>query len=247
MKKCLVLLLAILLVGIFAACGGGGSSPIPEGLRPPMSPLPTFTPPPGFPDLLTPSESEVSGFTIVEDLPAINLINHDLSDSDLLEAVTFRTLLGAEIADVTIISEYDDLEHENAHIFNDAWAIELYYFARRHETAVESVIRSFEADVEAEWFFPDSHLEISDIRATSDHQMAHLVVIEEFTNGIVRVLIYMAQNVPGSNDVVLLDVVLYPHLWEEYDEAVLSELSFHIGLDLRVYLREFVEQQAQLV
>jgi len=246
MKKYLILLLVLLFVGTFAACNAIDSLPFPGGNNPPASP-PVIPPRPELPTLPDLSEFADSGFTIVEDLPEISLINHDLGDSDLLEAVTFRTLLGAEIGDVTIISDYDILEHENASIFNDAWAIELYYFARRHETAVESVIKSFEADVEVEWFLPDSHLEISDVRATADHQMAFLVVIEELTNGVVRVFLYLAQNVPGTNDVVLMDVLMYPHLWEEYDDLVLSELSSHIGLDLRAYLRDFVVQQEQVV
>jgi len=245
MRKYLVLLLAILLIGTFVACNVVDSLPIPGSSTP--VPLPAVTPPVVLPELPELPGTEVSGFTIVEDLPEITLINHDLRASDLLEAVTFRTLLGAEIADVSIISAYDTLEHENAYIFNDAWAIEIYYFARRHETAVESVIRSFEADVEAEWFFPDSHMDLSDIRATADHEMAFLVVTEELTNGVVRIHLYLAQNVPGSSDVVLMDVVLYPHLWEEFDEAVLSELSYHIGLDMRAYLREFVVRQEQMV
>jgi len=70
--------------------------------------------------------------------------------------------------------------------------------------------------------------------------MALLVVTEELTNGEVLVMLYLAQNVPGSNDVVVLDILLFPHLWEEYDEEVLAELSQHIGLDLRAYISEFL-------
>jgi len=237
MKKYLVLLLVILLIGTFAACGGSDTDtpPLPApGSSGPLEPAEATTLPEELP------ESEVADFTIVTDLPAINLINHDLSGSDLLEAVTFRTLLGAEIASVTIISDHEELEHENAFIYVDAWAIELYYIARRHETAVESVIRAFEEDVEEEWFFPDSHLVVNDIRASADHQMALLVVTEELTNGEVLVLLYLAQNVPGSNDVVVLDILLHPQIWEEYDEEALRELSHHIGLDLRTYISEFL-------
>ena len=238
MKKCLVLLLVILLIGTFAACGGSDTPtpPIPPapGSSGPSEPETATTLPGELP------EDEFSDFTIIEDLSPINLINHDIGDSDLLDAVTFRTLLGAEIASVTIISEHEELEHENAYIFVDAWGIWLYYFARRHETAVESVIRGLEEDIEEEWFFPDSHLVVSDVRATADHQMALLVVTEELTNGEVLVMLYLAQNVPGSNDVVVLDILLFPHLWEEYDEEVLAELSQNIGLDLRAYISEFL-------
>jgi len=248
MKKVLVLLFALLLLGSLAACDLIDSLPIPGGSDssvPTVPPAPIFTPLPGFPELGLDPDSELDfEYTIVIDLPEITLIHHDLSGSDLLEPIMFQTFLGIDIAPVTIISAYDELVQENAFIFNDAWAIELYYFARRHENAVQSLIGSFEADVEGEWILPDSHLEISDLRTTKDQQTAFLAVTEELTNGMVRILLYMAQTVPDSNDVVVLDVVLFPHLWEAHDDVVLHELSQHIGLDLRTYLTPFVSQAA---
>ena len=232
MKKVLLLLLAVLLLGSLAACDVVDSLPFPGGTTGEISgPVGIAEPPAGLADL---------DFTIVTDLPEISLIYHDLDDSNLLESIMFRSFLGADIAPVTIISEYDELVHDNAYILNDAWAIELHYFARRHETAVQSVILSFEGDRDTEWIFPDSHLTMRDVRATEDHQMAFLAVTEELTNGAVRILLYIAQNVPGTNDVVILDVVLFPHLWEAHDDVVLHELSRHIGLDLRTYLTEFL-------
>jgi len=241
MKKLLALLFAFLLIGTLAACDAIIDI-FPQG-TPDPAPMPSFTPPIGFPELNPELGSDLE-FTIVTDLPEINLIYHDLEGSDLLEPIMLQTLLGIDVALVTIITTYDELVQEGGWIVNDAWAIELYYFARRHETAVQSLKASFAGDVEAEWIFPDSHLEIGDIRATEDHQMAFLAVIEELTNGVTRILLYMAQNVPDSNDVVILDVVLYPHLWEGHDDVVLYELSGHIGLDLREYLTQFLMQDA---
>ena len=235
MKKRLAVLLVILLIGTLAACDAIIDI-FPQG-TPDPAPMPVFTPADGLPD----SDLDME-LTVVTDLPEINLIYHDLADSDLLEPVMLQTFLGVDVAPVTIITTGEEPVREGGWIINDALAIELYYIARRHETAVQSLKASFLGDVEAEWIFPDSHLSIGDIRASEDHQMAFLAVTEELTNGITRILLYLAQNVPNSNDVVLLDVVFYPHLWESHDDIVLHELSQHIGLDLRTYLTDFLSQ-----
>jgi len=243
MKKLLVLLLAVLLIGTFAACDAipflndsGPSTPTLPPVPPNLFSIETENPfaPEGFFD------TETDGHTVIHDLPAISLIDHDLADSDILEPVVLRSVLGAEVATVTIISDWDDFFEDNGFILNDAWAIEIYYFHRRHETAVESVIRSFEADKEADYFFPDSHLTIGDVHASADENMALLSIIEELTSGHIRVLLYLAQVVPGSNDVVLMDLVFFPHLWEAQDDDVLAALSHHIGIDLSVYMSDFV-------
>jgi len=253
MKKLLVLLLVLLLVGTLAACDAlpfGGNNDTANGNdnddTPPQGivTLPAELPEDDDYDDETPDDvphTEQHGdFTVIHDLVGFTLIDHDLASSDLLEPLMLRSVLGAEFATVTIISDWEELIHENGWIFIDAWAIEIYYFTRRHETAVESVIGSFEADYESGYFFPDSYLALGDVHATPDENMAILSLVEELTSGHVRVLVYLAQVVPGTRDVVLMEFVFYPHLWEAQDEDVLSALSHHIGIDLSVYLSDFV-------
>jgi len=252
MKKLLVLLLALLLVGTLAACGAipffGGNDTNTESEEAASPPPEITTLPAEIPDDIedieipddVPDADEYDTFTIIHDLEGFNLVAHDVTDSDILELIMLRSVLDVNIAYVTIISDWDELIHESGWILNDARAIEIYYFTRRHETAVVSIIGSFEADYDAGFFAPDSYLALGDIHATPDEDMAIFSLVEEFVNGQVRVLVYLGQVIPVTRDVVLMEFVFYPHLWEARDNDILAALSHHIGIDLSVYLADFV-------
>jgi len=183
--------------------------------------------------------TELGGFDVITDLSGLNLIDHDLTGSDMLEHTELTTFLrGVEFATVTIIS-YAETAEWNGVIFNDAWAIELYYFARRHESALEAVVWSANYDLDSGYFFSDSYLEIGSVRTSADHQTAYMVIVEEMRNGNVRICFYLAQNVPDTNEVVLLDIVLFLNLWDRHDDVVLAELSQHIGINLSTYMIDF--------
>jgi len=247
MKKLILLLMAVLLIGSLSACAEM------ERLFPWLPEFGTAAPAED-PLLGEDAPSQISGHPVVYDLDDMNLINHDLDGSDLLEHITLYTTAGTESAIVTIISDgayYENWELQAGEgiIFVDAWSIELYYFSRRRETAAESVAWSFERDREDGYFIEDSVLTASPIRASADRQTAFLAVREELENGRVRVLLYLAQNVPDSNEVVLLDMVLFPGLWEtqeEHNDAVLEAFSELIGIDLSVYLEEFAGRTIEI-
>ena len=238
MKKLALLLFVVLLVGTLSACAEleelfpwtqSGSEETEE------------TPPAQTPEEGTETTlpDRIGDHEIVYDLTRLNLIDHNLDNSDLLESHTLRTEAGRDSADVTIISDGELVYDEDGYIFNDAGAIELHYFARREETtAVEAVKWSIDRDKELGFFFPNSSLAVGPIRTNVDREMAALVVREEFPNGHTRVLIYLAQAVPGSNEFVVLDFVLYPELWETKHDQILAELSRHIGLNLSAYLED---------
>jgi len=180
-------------------------------------------------------------YEIVHTLTDLNLIDHDLGEDDtLLEQTTLRTLLGRDIAEVLILRD-GELDEESGHIFsnNDSWTMGLYYFTRRHETAIDSVLWSLEFDKESGFLEPNSILTVGPVRTDVEEQTAAVVVLEESTMGDVFLHIYMAQNVPGSNEVVLLDVWLVLGFLEAQDERILAELSDHIGMDFHALITEF--------
>lgn len=250
MKKITVVVIIVLLAMLLSACGLWSLRNPTTRIQPVPIPPPTQehvlpTLPAPEPPLQGPSE--VVEFEVIEDLTGMNLIDHDLDGSTILEPIEFTTLLlGREFATVTIVS-YAELFVQDGFIFNDAWAIELYYFARRHESAVESVIWSAAADITEGYFFPDSVLTVGPVRASEDHQTAFMVIVEELRSGHMRICFYMAQNVPGTDEVVLLDVVLFPGLWERQDNIVLAELSRHFGVDLGVYIADYLHPDASPV
>ena len=179
-----------------------------------------------------------AGHEVIHDLTGLNLINHDLGDSTLLEQITLRAILGRDLAEVLIIRD-GDLEEEDGHIFNDAWPIGVYYFSRRHETAVDSVLWSLEWDKESEFIEPDSVLTVGPVHADADEQTAMMAVLEEAADGFVFLHVYMAQNVPDSSDVIVLDIWLALGLFETQDGRTLAELSDHIGVDFEALITEF--------
>jgi len=184
---------------------------------------------------LASSVHPIQTFNVVTDLPDLNLIGHDLAGSTRLESMTLYTEAGRAMTAVTIVRDGENTV-TNGTIFNDAGAIELYYFPRGNETAVDAVIWSANGDIGDGYFSEDSTLTIGSIRASEDHQMAYLTIVEKMANGVEIVCFYIAQNIPGTNDVVLLDIVLFTNLWDSRSNAVLAELSEHIGINLGAYL-----------
>ena len=258
MKKLLALLLAVLLIGFFAACAGTPDNTDTGNDEPTPTPAPAedvvASPEPedaASPDNLDPfpedrpaSPEDLVIFPeadplIIHDLAPISLFNHSL-DSDLLESITLRSPDGDEVANVLIINDWDDLTHIDGHIFNDAWAIEIYYFAREGGTAAQNVLESFEADKRSDYFHQGSRITMGDIHTNADESMASLSLVEEFENGNVRVLLYLAQALSDTDDFVLMELVFYPHLWESIDSDILAALSHYIGIDMSVYLADFI-------
>lgn len=220
MKKRLFALVLLALVVTFTACGGSDDDA-------------AETPP------VEDEVIEIDGFDVARGLPAITLVNHDVTDSDTLETFPFRTVMGQELAQVTVISG-GNIEDENGWVFNDAWAIELYYFTRRHETAAEAIAWTVTWDIDEGFFLDDSVLTVSPLHVSADGSSAMLTVLEEARSGQIYVAIYLAQSLPDSNDVVVLDILLFLEIWETYDDAVLEELSALIGLDLAAIVEALV-------
>jgi len=179
-----------------------------------------------------PRHSYAADFDVVENLSYINLIDHDLGELSSLRLVPFFD----SHANVTVIAD-GTFDVKGGTIINDAWAIEIYYFTRSGETALESVAWSASFDKE-HYFSPHSNLEIGQIHTSPDHQTAFLAIVDE-SDDWPQVCIYIAQNIDGTDLVVVMDIVLLPLLWESQDDIVLAELSWHIGVDLSDYTRSF--------
>ena len=241
-RKLILLALLALLAFAFTACSSEDDTPAGETVA--ETPAPTETAAPneeeGPPSRDVPAAQNDED--IIFDLSAINLIDHDLGANSLFEHTTLYTIFGFPGSTVSIVSEAE-LFYDNGFIFNDAWAIELYYFAMFGETAVETVIWSVEEDLDMGYFFDDSELTFLPIRASADSTMAYTVIFEQMSatwDNWRRICFYIAQNVPGSQEVVLLDVVLFLDLWEDHiDDPVLAELSALIGIDFASYIVQF--------
>ena len=75
------------------------------------------------------------------------------------------------------------------------------------------------------------------LRASADFQTMAFGLYLEQRGEPYAVRIYLAQDIPDSNDYMLfLTLTLFPKDWSENDSAVLEELSEQIGMDLMAYL-----------
>ena len=232
MKKGLIVLCAcVLLLSMAAAC-----SPTPRRVGTPVVSAEPQDSPPATNSPAAPQETpEASRPEVVFDLSGLNLINHNLADSVLLTSVE---LLGNQV----IVVDGVDLDQQDVSIldndtvyaiFNDAWAIELYYFTRRSGNAVDAVAWSARRD-DVHFLDDEATLDVGIIRANADSTTA-LMSMRSDSEDIV--LLYLAQNLPGSNNVIVLDIVVYMFLLEEGDDALIAELSNYLGVDLSQYIR----------
>ena len=172
--------------------------------------------------------------TLVHDLPAINLVDHNLAGSRLLQAHTFTSRSG-ETFDLTIVQggEMDSLPMWGREgIFQDAWAIEFYYSVWDRGDAL-SIMQDIVSD-DLQWL---SMMEIDlekgfPLRLSSDGSAAlYAFNIEDFL-----IYVYLVQEIPGSDYVVSLELVFYVDLWEREDTQILEELSELIGVDLLLFM-----------
>ena len=170
----------------------------------------------------------------LHDLPAINLIDHNLAGSRGLETYTFTSRSG-ETFDLTVAQDgiIDDLPMWGREgIFQDAWAIELYYSVWDRGDVL-SIIEDIVSD-DLQWLsMMDVDIEKGfPLRLSSDGSAAlYAFNMEDFL-----IYVYLVQEIPGSDYVVSLELVFYVGLWEREDTLILEELSELIGVDLFVFM-----------
>ena len=250
MKKVALLLILVLLAGTLSACfdqlpmlgdrsasaqEGGAQPPPPAASAPPRG----EAPPPSAQTPQTEGGSRLGEFEVVEDLAGLRLFDHNLGDSAFLEPIVFTNVLGGESATVLNLKGGEILEQGDGFLFVDGWAIEFYYFARSHEDASQTVVQRALSDYQTDYFFDGSNLVVGPVRTSADHQTAFLAILETLPNGETRLCFYLAQNVPGTNEVVAMEIVLFPGLWGRDDDAILAEVGRHLGVDLAAYLSGF--------
>ena len=179
-------------------------------------------------------------YNIVYDLAGLNLIDHTLPADSLLQTVALPDGFEGENI-VTIIAEVD--------FFVGEWEINggndrlwLYYVSWYDMDAVEAVKWMAEND-RAAFFYDDSQLMFSDLRTNRDYTMAVMAIGEISADGLERYLcIYIAQVIPETEDVILLDLTLFMDIMWEEDYEIVAELGEHIGVDLLAFVSELLGQ-----
>ena len=186
-----------------------------------------------------------AGFIVQFGLKDIFLLNQKLEDDSLLETIMFEAprFINNQLGTVPIIANDERLSRWGGGIINRSNntanpPITIYYFHSENMTALEAVVWSIERDIQAGAFMPGAWLNLGTIRSSDSFDMATGYFREELGLGMWRYWIYIAQDVPNTNDIVILDIIISPFHWNEtqwgeYEQALLAELSRHINVDLK--------------
>ena len=185
-----------------------------------------------------------AGFIVQFGLADIFLLNQKLENDSLLDTIMFEAprFINNQLGTVPIIANDDRLMRWGGGIFNRSNnsanpPISIFYFHAEHMTALEAVIWSIERDFLDAGFMPGAILSFGTIRSNDTFDMATGYFREDLGLGMWRYWIYVAQQIPGTSDIVILDIIISPFHWNEtqwgdYEMAILAELSRHINVDL---------------
>jgi len=173
---------------------------------------------------------------IVYDLDSLNLLNHILPEDSPLTTGALR--IGYDDAYYTVTTIYGaHVTEEEGRVNVDADAIGMRYTIFTGLDAVEAVLLAVAAD-QAGYFLADSALIFSVLRSNLEHTQAVVAIAEETAAGMLRVCVYLAQNIAGTNDLIRLELVFYVDLFTGGDHAIIAELSQHLGVNLNAYITE---------
>ena len=251
MKKLAILLIALLLIGTLAACQTQPAPPeeedeevlrgVVEGADEEPDDIQEESPeePDEEPDT---GPVENSDDDIVYDLPDLTLIGHDLADSQLFESATLSLdLVGEETVQVIVFREGDTWEGMG---FLDSFlgGVELFYAVFPEElatiglTAVDMLSGMIAGGLAYEDELAPS--DISAIHATADGKTALFAAASPEQYDEVGIL--LVQQIPGTDTILMMSILLDLMFWEESDELVLAGLSEYIGFDLRAFVAHWL-------
>ena len=168
----------------------------------------------------------------VYDLEGLNLLDHDLSGSEILESITLCALSFSAVGPAVTIIGGGALDETPLRLSNWTYGIALIYYVNHAETTAEAV----------DWML--GHIEataapntitVHSIRASADNQTAVIQTYGECRAGLQRIWVSLMQAVPDSGEVVILELILTPSMWTAFSSTVLTELSDYFGIDLWAY------------
>ena len=250
MKKLAIFLIAVLLMGALVACGGSTDEEdydveYDETLRAAEESADVVDDTedeepdeePDEPEEETPpTEQEREPFNlddaIVHDLPGLTLFNHNLGGSTLLEQVTLEDWDGEASVQVLVFQDGDTWD-EMSFAMSQLGGIELFYEFDSGVTVMDFIAEFME---HLEHFADDEYApsEVGTIRVSADEQALVLPMLGP--EGYDEAAIMLVQNVPGSDGVIMLGMLLDRMFWTAEDDAVLTELGTHFGVDLHEFV-----------
>lgn len=174
----------------------------------------------------------------VYDLVGLNLVNHNLENSDFLMEHILESTQNGEHFSVPVISggePYRPYRHGTDEVIWNAGGIGMLYYLLPNadiHTLLDSEVSGDIHRLQRDGFVVNAKLPF---RVSLDKQMAVFGFSMELHEEPNAVYIYIFQNIPDSEYVLFLLCILFPNYWSGEDAVILAELGAHIGLDLLAY------------
>lgn len=173
-------------------------------------------------------------YDVVYDLAGLNLVGHNLPANSLLQTVALPDGFGGE--HIVTVAAGDPFFPEEWSLDSGTERLWFRYISWYNMEAAEAV--NWMAKNDWEIFY--SEMTVSAMHTNAEYSLA-IMAGEVLADGVDQyVFIYMAQVIPETEDVVLLDMTLAMDFLGEEEYAVIAEFGEHIGVDLLALISELL-------
>ena len=171
----------------------------------------------------------------VVDLIGLNLLNHDLEDSEFLIEYLLESDQTGEQFVVSVVATGVPYREEVGHVIWNSGGIGMLYYLVSNQDILEILDEEVSRDIlrmgrDGFLVSSDSH-----VRTSEDGRTAAFGLKMEIAGWPEAAYIYLIEEIPGSDYSLFLLFILFYHHWSEEDPEILEELSEHIGIDLMEY------------
>ena len=174
----------------------------------------------------------------LHDLTTLNLFDHDLSDSVFLMEYTLESTVDGIPFSVPVITHgeaHRPYRHGTDEVIWDADGIGMLYYLLPSMDALDLLDAEVRHDMrrlQGDGFTLNTD---HPVRTSADNQSAAFGFSMDWDGEYRVVYIYLLQNIPDSDYILFLQVMLFEDFWDEDDPAILAELSAYLGTDLLAF------------
>jgi len=169
------------------------------------------------------------------DLDNLDLTSLDLSESEYLMEYVLESVRGGERYEVPVITAG---EFYRSDIESFVWVtdgIGMIYALESGSDVMECMDYKVSYDIQdliKDGFILDADLPL---RVSADYQSAVYGLSMDLSGKPNAVYIYLLQNIPDTDHILSLLIILFPNHWSNDDSMTLAELNEYIGVDLAAY------------
>jgi len=169
----------------------------------------------------------------VYDIVGLNILDHDLTDSEFLTEYVLESTQSGERFGIPVIIDgepYRPYRHGTDEVIWNAGGIGMPYYLLPSTDIYSRMDSEVSRDIQR--LQRDGFLISADfpLRTCADAETVVFGLNMKLHGEPNTVYLYLLQNSPDSEYALLLLLILFPNYWSEGDPAILAELSEHIGI-----------------